>query len=57
MKIYLTTEEICESLKVSRQTVKNWRDKGLKFEQKGPKRFRYDPQDLKNFLKDKKYKF
>ena len=53
MNYYITTDEICEIYGVSRQAVKNWRDKGLEYFEKGPKRFRYDPKDVEHFVKTK----
>ena len=53
MKYQLTTEDICEIYGVSRQAVAQWRARGLKSLQKGPKKFRYDPLEVDQFVKTK----
>jgi excisionase family DNA binding protein len=53
---YLTENEAREFLKVSKVTLKKWRDTGkLSFYRAGS-RIRYNEADINEFLKEKKYR-
>jgi excisionase family DNA binding protein len=51
MKNYITTAELAESLKVTRQAIYNWRKKGLPFIRIGAS-IRYELQAVENWINE-----
>jgi len=50
---YFTTKELCERLRVTRQTIGEWRKLGMPFEKFG-KLVRFDYDEVKKWLLEKK---
>lgn len=53
MSDYITTKELCDLLKVSRQTLTNWRKEGLPHEKFG-KLVRFNKEKVYKWLKERK---
>jgi excisionase family DNA binding protein len=49
---YITTEELAEKLKVTRQTISNWRKEGLPFLKLG-RAVRFDLDKVKEWIEKK----
>lgn len=50
MTNYMTTIELAEKYKVSRQAIDRWRERGLPYIKLGKKSFRYDEAEVHRFL-------
>lgn len=55
MKELLTTEELCNALKITRQGVFKWRKEGLPYIKMG-KLVRFDKEEVEKWLEDNKSK-
>jgi phage terminase Nu1 subunit (DNA packaging protein) len=50
-KTYLTTRELMNLFKVSRQTILNWRKQGLPYKKLSSQTFRYEPDKITEWIK------
>jgi phage terminase Nu1 subunit (DNA packaging protein) len=52
-KTYLTTRELMETFKVSRQTILNWRKQGMPYEALSPQTFRYEFTEIMKWMRQR----